>query len=196
MDKIDCLIQNNCISTKNKMSIINTFVKDDIVIETRDCGEGVISVKTIYMNENERFVERIILPNGNIIINTTGIKQQIIIPIVANVGRPSTLSKEKQKLRSILLKRIGSIKKENGTSFPKREDYIDKTNDELLKLIDLLKKLYIEPIDKALLDILEFKKKHNLRLPLKKTYAKLPVLDLEKLLLELTNKINRKMELS
>ena len=84
------------------MSIINSFTKDNILIETRDCGDGVISVKTIYMNEDERFIERIILTNGNIIINTTGIKQQIITPLLANVGRPSTRSKEEQKFRSIL----------------------------------------------------------------------------------------------
>ena len=176
------------------MSIINSFTKDNILIETRDCGDGVISVKTIYMNEDERFIERIILTNGNIIINTTGIKQQIITPLLANVGRPSTRSKEEQKFRSILLKRIIAIKKENGTSFPKRADYIDKPNKELLKLIDSIKKIYIEPIDKALKDILEFKKKHNLRIPLKKTYANLPIGDLEKLLLELSNKIKQKTD--
>ena len=178
------------------MSLINTFTntKDNIVIETRDCGSGVISVKTIYLNEDKRSVEHIILTTGSIIINTTGIKQQIITPKSKAMGRPIIRPKEEQSMRNILLKRVIAIKKENSTSYPKRETYINKTNDELLILIDSIKKTYIEPIDKVLLDILEFKKRHYLRLPLKKKYAKLPIEELKTLLEDLTNKIKQKTD--
>ena len=178
------------------MSLIHTFTNttDNIVIETWNCGNGVISVKTIYMNEGKRVVECIILTKGDIIINTTGIKQQIITPKSKVMGRPLIRPKEEQKMRNILLKRVTAIKKENSTSYPKRETYINKTNDELLILIDEIKKTYIEPIDRVLLDILEFKKKHNLRLPLKKKYANLSIEELKTLLEDLTNKIKQKTD--
>lgn len=185
------------------MSLINTFTntKDNIVVETRDCGEGVISVKTIYLNEDKRSVEHIILTTGSIIINTFCIKkgtnQEVINPKSVK-QKPKQVKKEKdteqQKFRNILLKRVIAVKKENEISFPKRETYINKTNDELLILIDEIKKTYIEPIDKVLLDILEFKKRHNLRLPLKKKYAKLPIEELKTLLEDLTNKIKQKTD--
>ena len=184
------------------MSVISTFTNtiDNIIIETRDLGDGVISVKTIYINDNSRSIECIILTTGKIKIITTGIKRpQIITPKILKIktvieksivekkqlGRPKMLPKIEQELRTSLLKKILILKKDNSTSFPKKSDYIKKSNTDLLILINEMKNQFIEPIDVALNKILLFKKQYSLRTPLKHTYAKFSIDELDKLLTQL-----------
>lgn len=175
------------------MSILNTYTSENMIIETRDCGDGVISIKTYYLNEKkERFVERIIQPSGQIIINTTGIKQQILTPKVSK-AKPITERKKKVKIptteeqiiRTGLLKKILVLQKKHDTIYPKKDEYVNKSNDELVLVIDTIINNYTTPLEFELNKILLFKKEHQLRAPLKKLYANYSINELEVLLLNL-----------
>lgn len=177
------------------MSIINTFTNEEFRVETTIYNDGVVGVRTIHLNKGNSYIEQLIHPSGNIIVNTwcektgdnsTSMKTRLprnkkVItdpkPKYSTRGRPpGTTATQKERTR--LLKQITQIKKTNNTNFPKKDEYQNKTNDELVLFIYNLKESFIEPIDKVMNQIRDFKIQHKLRSPYKKNYCQLNIDDL------------------
>ena len=175
------------------MSLIYTYTDDENTItkEIWDYGMGCITTKTIYLKEENRWIEHTPQDNGIIIVkygNTTSQNVTIIHP-----PKPMKIKRtiEEQAIRTTLLRKIITLKKTSITSIEKK-DYFDLNNKDLFSFFEnmLLNKpeKIISLSQKIIKEIRLLKKKHSIKSPLVREYATKNVDYLQKLLLELTAK--------
>jgi hypothetical protein len=181
------------------MSIINTLNIPNFCIETILYENGTIGQRTHYLLEN-KYKESIMYGSNVIRVDTWSDEDEKCQKLFNyKKGEPKIIEKRVRKsrvkkqltsqqiLRTKLLNLIVKIKKNNNTAYPKREEYINKSNDELSIYTEEFRQSHIEPREQIMNSICAFKKLNKLRLPTKKSYTDLDINDLQKLLDSLVN---------
>jgi len=176
------------------MSLIYTYTDDDntIMKQIWDYGFGCITTKTIYLKEENRWIEHTPQDNGIIIVKYGNTKSQEVT--IIHPPKPLKIKRtiEEQAIRTTLLRKIITLKKSYSITSIEKKDYFDLNNKDLFSYFENMVLNKPEKIISLSQKIIKYisilKKKHSIKSPLVREYATKNVEYLQNLLLELTKK--------
>lgn len=173
------------------MSLIYTYTDDDntIMKQIWDYGMGCITTKTIYLKEDNRWIEHTPQDNGIIIVKYGNINTQDVT--IIHPPKPIKIKRtiEEQAIRTPLLRKITVFININSITSIEKKDYFDLNNKDLFNFLENMK--LNNPVclsQKIIKEIGLLKKKYSIKYPLVREYNKKNVDYLQKLLLDLTTK--------